>query len=157
MVDIPSETSLEKIHFHLARGYQFQITLVRSGVLCSFPLLSARSLIKLEPVKILSMLPSFCKFVCTPVLLYTEGTASLEVHMYSNPVVYRRCCFLESPITFTLTAFLSPLLLRPLDLEGKGLVKTLYLKRRDPKSLTIHIVQLWVSVSIPIYCRRKCL
>lgn len=44
---------------------------------------------------------------------------------------------------------------RALSLEIRGLIKVSYLGPSVPESMTLQSVHLWVSLLIPIYCKKK--
>ena len=64
-------------------------------------------------------------------------------------------CFSHCLSPLGLILFLSPFLCRSLSLEGQGLMKISHLGLSAPKFLIFAHVQLWVSVLITIYCKKK--
>ena len=72
--------------------------------------------------------------------------------------------YLEGPLSLVSSipsgayTFLPPLLQGSLNHEGKDLMETSHLGLSVPRSLnSLHIVWLWVSLFVPIYCRKELL
>lgn len=80
---------------------------------------------------------------------------SLQVHMYINPAVSETHCCLGVFNPLRLFIVCLPLLRSSLSPEVRGFIKRFYIEPSVSKSHSLYIVQLWVSLLVPIYCRKK--
>ena len=80
---------------------------------------------------------------------------SLWAHIHIHLIVCGKHHLLEFCTTSELTTFLLLLWHRSLCLEWRGLIKRCHLELSAPNFHSLHIVQLWVSVLIAIYCTEK--
>lgn len=94
----------------------------------------------LRLVKALACSHTFCEVMCASFLLCLQDLVSLP--------------FLSS---WALTIFLPARPQSSLYPEGKDLMETCNLGLSVPRPVTLHSVQLWVSVFVPMYYRRQCL
>lgn len=80
-------------------------------------------------------------------------TVTLWVHIWISPVVPGRYCFPWSHVSPLI--FMSPLLYWSLSLMGRSLTTKPFRTEYSKVSHSLYIVQLWVSLLIPIYCSKK--
>lgn len=79
------------------------------------------------------------------------------VHIFISTIISRSTVSWShsSPLTFTIS--IPPFLYRLLSLNGVVILKIFYGGLNAPMSLTLYIVQFWVFVLIPSYCKKKLL
>ena len=132
VIRFPEEIPLENSKFSFAIGDSFQ---ARNGCLCplSFQL-------QHPSCRPWACCLSLWEFICAAILLIEKAFISL--------------C---PPSYLTLTLFLPPLLWDFLILEGMEFKDTSLLRRSECLKVShyLHNVQLWVSVFVPICCRRQ--
>lgn len=78
-----------------------------------------------------------------------------EFHVHQSHCAWKTTS-LESPLPLSLPVVQPPLLLRLLSLDGR-VRKISHLGLSVPKARSLHIVQLWISVLLPIYFKEKLL
>lgn len=130
-VYISADAPLEKMIFPLLVGYQLQIAyLLWMGPHVHFPLLSG-----LKSCRLYAHYHTLSKFLSVSILMFMEDTASLEFSITSVP--------------YKLSASSSAYI--PLVLERRDLMNTFHLDWVGQVSHFLHLVQVWVSVFIPIF------
>lgn len=137
VVYIPTQTPLEKTNLSFASGCHLEAVswFLEVGGVCSCPGLDAGSL-------------SAWSCVDPP----HAAMVSMSSYMYQSCCIWKFPWCHLSPLA--LLIFPLPLLHSSLSLEERGLMKSSHLGLRVPRTVTLHVVQLWVSAFVPICCRR---